>query len=176
MPRTDRNRPYDECGQIHALHQRAASVSAFAVQFQIHESTVCRQLRCHAGPSGYSPNCAATRRWAPHRLHPAVWDSNCERLRHHRSPKQLASRLKWLGWSQSASRGSICGFARTAPKGSRWTPACASAAIRGTAGRGCIPGWASASAPRPSTPSSAAGTGKPTQSSVRLIREPLPRS
>ncbi len=53
MPQRFRDLQFDERCQIQALHQPGLSVTAITAQLQRHKSTICRELRRSAGPSGY---------------------------------------------------------------------------------------------------------------------------
>ncbi len=105
MPQQFRHLQYDERCQIQALHQQGFSITAIAAQLQRHKSTVCRELRRNAGPSGYhheqAQQLARERRHravtGPRKLQPAIWNIICDRLRCNGRSEQVAGRLTWNG-------------------------------------------------------------------------------
>ncbi len=145
----------DERCQIHSLHRQGASARTIADQLHRHRSTIYRELRRNADPSGYCHQQAQTRseqrrRQAasgPRKLHPPLWDRICDLLRMHWSPEQIAGRLRLAGdtsvsfsWlyrrihQDRADGGQLHACLRQRGKRRRCR------ATKGSAGRGCIPG------------------------------------
>ncbi len=172
-------------GRRPALHHRCSAPAA-PIHRLPRTPASCQPLRHFATGRLSDPLCSAVESLLPAR------DSSIQRRGQHLWPAAAQPKPRAGGHSPEAVRdglGQLLWVQPAEPPGRQtgWLavhPPCSGATGHAAARRPGEPPDAgesvaagkSPSAPRPSTRSIAAGTGKPTRSSARLIREPLSRS